>query len=49
LVFLSATGERSMRRVYAALARIEDEFAAEVGPRRFATFKKVMVELSQPG
>ena len=38
-----------MRRVYAALERIEDEFAAEVGPRRFATFKKVMAELSHAG
>jgi DNA-binding MarR family transcriptional regulator len=47
LVFLSTTGERSMRHVYGALARIEDEFAAEVGPRRFATFKKVMAELGQ--
>ena len=49
LVHLSTTGERSMRRVYAALERIEGEFAAEVGPRRFATFKTVMAELSQPG
>ena len=48
LVFLSTTGERSMSHVYGALARIEDEFAAEVGPRRFATFKKVMAELGQP-
>ena len=38
-----------MERVYAALDRIEREFAAEVGPRRFATFKQVMAELSQPG
>jgi DNA-binding MarR family transcriptional regulator len=49
LVFLSTTGERSMRVVYDALERIEGEFAAEVGPRRFATFKKVMAELSQSG
>ena len=49
LVFLSTTGERSMHRVYAALERIEGEFAAEVGPRRFATFKKVMAELSHAG
>ena len=49
LVHRSIAGDRSMHRVYAALDRIEDEFAAEVGPRRFATFKKVMAELSQPG
>ena len=35
-----------MDRVYAALERIEGEFAAQVGPRRFATFKKVMGELA---
>jgi DNA-binding MarR family transcriptional regulator len=46
LVRRSIAGDRFMHRVYAALDRIEDEFAAEVGPRRFATFKKVMAELS---
>ena len=49
VVYRSIAGDRSMHRVYAALDRIEDEFAAEVGPRRFATFKKVMAELSRPG
>ncbi len=49
LVHRSVTGDRVMDRVYAALDRIEREFAAEVGPRRFATFKQVMAELSQPG
>jgi len=49
LVYRSIAGDRSMHRVYAALDRIEDEFAAEVGPRRFATFKKVMAELSHAG
>ena len=49
LVHRSVTGDRVMDRVYAALDRIEREFAAEVGPRRFATFKKVMAELSHPG
>jgi DNA-binding MarR family transcriptional regulator len=48
VVYRSIAGDRSMHRVYAALDRIEDEFAAEVGPRRFATFKKVMAELSHP-
>ena len=49
LVHRTVTGDRVMDRVYAALDRIEREFAAEVGPRRFATFKHVMAELSQPG
>ena len=49
LVHRSVTGDRVMDRVYAALDRIESEFAAEVGPRRFATFKQVMAELSHPG
>ncbi len=49
LVHRSVTGDRVMGRVYAALDRIEREFAAEVGPRRFATFKQVMAELSHPG
>ena len=48
-MFRSITGDRFMDRVYAALERIEGEFAAEVGPRRFATFKKVMAELAQSG
>ncbi|HET9996404.1 MAG TPA: MarR family winged helix-turn-helix transcriptional regulator [Nocardioides sp.] len=47
LVFRSSGGDREIERVYAALARIEDEFAAQVGPRRYATFKKVMAELVQ--
>ena len=46
LVHRSNAGDRSMHRVYEALDRIEDEFAAQVGPRRFATFKQVMVELA---
>ena len=49
LVHRSAAGDRVMERVYAALDRIEDDFAAQVGPRRFATFKQVMVELAQSG
>ena len=49
LVHRSVAGDRVMDRVYAALDRIEREFAAEVGPRRFATFKQVMAELSRPG
>jgi len=46
LVFRTVTGDRFMRDVYAALERIEVEFAAQVGQRRFATFKKVMSELA---
>ena len=47
LVRRSIAGDRVMDGVYAALDRIELGFAAEVGPRRFATFKKVMRELAQ--
>ncbi len=46
LVYRSIAGDRVMDRVLAALDRIEGEFAAQVGPRRFATFKKVMGELA---
>jgi DNA-binding MarR family transcriptional regulator len=49
LVHRTSTGDRVMKRVYGALDRIEGQFAAQVGPRRFATFKQVMAELSQPG
>jgi hypothetical protein len=35
-----------MRDVYAALERVESRFAAQVGERRFATFKTVMAELA---
>jgi DNA-binding MarR family transcriptional regulator len=45
LVLRTSSGDRFMGRVYAALARIEEGFAAEVGERRFTTFKKVMGEL----
>ena len=46
LVARTERGDRFMAGLYAALARIEDDFAAEVGERRFATFKKVMAELA---
>ncbi len=46
LVFRSEEGDRFMTDVYAALARIESRLSDEVGERRFATFKKVMAELS---
>ena len=46
LVFRTSAGDRFMAGVYAAIGRIEETFAAEVGPRRFATFKKVMAELA---
>jgi DNA-binding MarR family transcriptional regulator len=49
LVFRTAEGDRFMDRVYGALAGVEGRFAAEVGERRFATFKKVMQELALGG
>jgi DNA-binding MarR family transcriptional regulator len=45
LVFRTARGDRFMARVYAALARVEDDFASQVGERRYATFKRVLTEL----
>jgi DNA-binding MarR family transcriptional regulator len=45
LVFPTARGGRFVDDVYAALARIEHGMAAQVGERRFASFKKVMTEL----
>jgi DNA-binding MarR family transcriptional regulator len=50
LVFRTARGNRFMAGVYAVLARVESDFAIEVGQRRYATFKRVMAELAdQPG
>jgi DNA-binding MarR family transcriptional regulator len=46
LVFLTPRGRRFIDGVYAALARIEDGMATQVGERRFATFKRVMTELA---
>ena len=46
LVSRTPMGDRFMGGVYAALTRVETEFAAEVGERRFATFKNVMAELA---
>ena len=50
LVMRTSHGDRFMSSVYLALARVEEEFAAQVGERRFATFKGVMAELAtRPG
>lgn len=46
LVLLTARGVRFIDGVYAALGRIEDTMATQVGERRFATFKRVMSELA---
>jgi DNA-binding MarR family transcriptional regulator len=40
-------GERFLERVYDELVRMEGRFAAQVGERRFAAFKKVMGELAR--
>jgi DNA-binding MarR family transcriptional regulator len=47
-VFLTGAGEHFMDDVRASLDRIERGFRAEVGERRYATFKKVMSELTHP-
>jgi DNA-binding MarR family transcriptional regulator len=46
LVRRTRQGDRFMESVYAALARMEVAFAAQVGERRFATFRRVMAELA---
>ncbi len=46
MVFRTRTGDRVMGKVYGALERMESDFAAQVGVRRYATFKKVMMELT---
>ncbi|MGG5258463.1 MarR family winged helix-turn-helix transcriptional regulator [Phycicoccus avicenniae] len=47
LVRLTPEGERFLARAHAAIAAAEEEFAAEVGPRRYATFRRVLEELGE--
>lgn len=46
VVRLTVAGERLLVEVRAAMARAEDDFAAEVGPRRYATFRRVLEDLA---
>lgn len=42
----TAMGDETVRAVNERIYRIELEWAAEVGPRRYATFRRVLEELS---
>lgn len=39
-------GHRTVRKVSARIARIEAEWAEQVGPRRYATFRRVLEDLT---
>lgn len=45
IVRRTATGERNVVDVTARMARIEDEWRAAVGARRYATFRRVVEDL----
>lgn len=46
-VRLTPEGERLLGRAREAMARAEEIFAAEVGPRRYAGFRRVLEELGR--
>lgn len=46
-VRLTPEGERLLGRARDAMARAEETFAAEVGPRRYAGFRRVLDELGR--
>ncbi|QKE84192.1 MarR family transcriptional regulator [Arthrobacter sp. NEB 688] len=46
-VRLTPEGARLLGRAREAMAQAEQDFAAEVGPRRYATFRRVLEELGQ--
>ncbi|QIM20387.1 winged helix-turn-helix transcriptional regulator [Phycicoccus sp. HDW14] len=48
LVLRTAEGDRFLRRVLDGATALEERFAAEVGPRRYATFRRVLEELAGP-
>lgn len=45
LVFRTEAGEALVKRISRGMAELEEKWAAEVGPRRYATFRKVLEEL----
>lgn len=49
LVFRTEAGEALVKRTTEFMAGIEESWAAEVGPRRYATFRKVLEELALGG
>jgi DNA-binding MarR family transcriptional regulator len=46
IVMRTPLGNRTVRRVAARIARIEAEWAERVGSRRYATFRRVLEELT---
>ena len=46
LVLRTAAGQREVRDLVAQLADLEDEWAAVVGPQRYARFREVLDELA---
>lgn len=46
IVRLTDLGDRTVQAVNERVFRIEQEWAARVGPRRYATFRRVLLELS---
>ena len=44
----TAKGAASVRRLTRRLDRLEEDWAARVGERRYATFRRVLDELSRP-
>lgn len=48
IVRLTAEGRRVRDRLLAGIERVEQEWAAAVGPRRYATFRAVLDELATP-
>lgn len=46
VVRLTHEGERLLARSRALMAATEEQFAAEVGPRRYATFRRVLEDLA---
>lgn len=47
LVQRTALGDRTVRAVDERIHRIEQQWAEMVGPRRYATFRRVLLELSE--
>ncbi len=44
----TAAGTRMVQRVDARVGALEEQWAAEVGPRRYATFRRVLAEIAYP-
>lgn len=47
LIYLTRRGERVAETIYAALRELQKQWAAKVGPERFALFMEVLRELAE--